>query len=450
MKLTEREERKRAAHSTLYAPLQEEPIDLDEVFRIFIDSLRFHYVGFEQQKRSFTPSEYRTYILSHHRYNTLSFQMLARSLHQFAADMHDRHLRFSCEDWIDYRNTRVRFRVRAQKDALWVTEAAPETGLGPGDKLLAIQRMTPEQIRHYMRYNGFYSREPERELWGGYLSMAASAEVEHADGSRETLPIRQFPAEEEKYRIAFRMLTPQTAYLRLEHMDRAAMEDLLSEHGEEIASSRKLILDLRRCVGGDEDACWDLLPYLVDREIGLNELLADEGSFVNCTQTNCELRYRILSDFEKTLTDPEQIAVIREERRFYLDNYGKGLCFKPAAPMEDTPVSPAEKAPDRIVLITDTFCEDEGESFAAMVQRCGSKVVTIGRPTMGTLDTFDPITVKLNEHMALSYPIAMSAAANAGRGISGKGLPVDRYIPWTHAEIETDILLNEALGIESC
>lgn len=447
MELTEREERKRAAHSTLYAPLQEEPIDLDEIFSVFIDSLRFHYVAFEQKKRRFTPSEYRTYILSHHRYNTLSFQMLARSLHQFAADMQDRHLRFACEDWVDYRNTRVRFRVRAQKEALWVTEAAPETGLVPGDKILAVQRMTPEQIRHYMRYNGFYSRVPERELWGGYLSMAANAEVEHADGRRETLPIRQFPAEEEPYCVAFRMLDPGTSYLKLERMDRRAMDTLLAEHAAEIEASHKLILDLRRCVGGDEDACWDLLPYLVDRKISWSELIADEGSYVNCSGTNCELRYRILSDYEKTLTDPEQIAIVQEERRFYLDNYGKGLCFKAPAPLEDLSVRPAEKAPGKIVLLTDTFCEDEGELFAAMVQRCGSKVMTIGRPTMGTLDTFDPITVKLNEHMTLSYPIAMSAAAYEGRGIADKGLPVDRYIPWTPDEIREDVLLQKALSI---
>ena len=99
------------------------------------------------------------------------------------------------------------------------------------------------------------------------------------------------------------------------------------------------------------------------------------------------------------------------------------------------------------MLITDTFCEDEGEQFAAMAQRCGKKVVTVGRPTMGTLDTFDPITVKLNEHMTLSYPIAMSAAAYEGRGVAGKGLPVDRYVPWTPAEIGEDILLRAALAI---
>ena len=102
---------------------------------------------------------------------------------------------------------------------------------------------------------------------------------------------------------------------------------------------------------------------------------------------------------------------------------------------------------EKVVLLTDTFCEDEGESFAAMAQRCGGRVVTLGRPTMGTLDYFDPITVQLNEHMSISYPIAMTKAAYEGRGLAEKGLPVDEYIPWTPAEIGEDLLLKRAMEI---
>ena len=254
MGIKEREEQKRSARRNLYAPLQEEPIDLDEVFQIMVESIHDNYVGFPGRERRFMPNEDRTYIRSHHRYNTLTFQMLARSLHQFAADMQDRHLRFRCEDWIDYRNAAMKFRVRAERDCLWVTEAAPETGLVPGDKILSVQSMSPEKIRYLLRGSGFYSAEPERELWGGYLRMASSVKVEHADGSLETLKLPFFPAEETEYPIEFRRLSADTAYLKLERMDRTAMDRLLAGHEAEIASCRQLILDLRRWVGGDEDA----------------------------------------------------------------------------------------------------------------------------------------------------------------------------------------------------
>ncbi len=445
MELTEREERKREAHRNLYAPLQEQPIDLDEIFQIMIDSIRYQYVGFERKKRAFTPTEYRTYILSHHRYNTLTMQMLVRSLHQFAADMNDRNLVFACDDWIDYRNTRPRFRVRAQRDCLWVTEAAPESGFVPGDRLLKLQRQTPEQIRRYMRRNSFYSREPERELWGGYLSMAASAEVEHPDGTRETLPIRQFPMAEEEYPIVFDCPAEGAVRLRLERLDREEIETIVSEHAAEIAGAEKLILDLRRCVGGEEEAAFPLLPYLIDRERSLEELLGEQGSYVNCTAANCELRYRVLAAFQERLSDPEEIALVEAEKQFYLTHHGRGLVYKPGAPVEERSFTPAARAPKQVVVLTDCFCEQEGERFVALCRRCGDKLRVIGRPTRGTLDCFDPITVALNEHMTLSYPIAMSVEAYEGRGIAETGLPVDEYLPWTPEEIAEDLLLKKAL-----
>ena len=328
-----------------------------------------------------------------------------------------------------------------------MTETEADSPLALGERIVRIQRMTPEQIRHYMRFNAFYSTVPERELWGGYLRMAASVEVERTDGTRELIKLPALPERPVDYPIKFEQLDKCTAYLRLERLDRDAIAALLNENEAAIAGSEKLILDLRRCVGGDEDAAWPLLPYLVDEPVSLAALLDERGSYVNFTKLNCELRYKTLSDYAASVSDPEQRALLETERRFYLDRYGKGLCYKAPLKGDGQTVSPAAQAPRTVVLLTDTFCENEGESFSALCRRCGSKVVTLGRPTMGTLDYFDPITVALNEHMSLSYPIAMSVDAYEGRGIAEKGLPVDRYVPWTPEEIRRDVLLNEALAL---
>ena len=108
---------------------------------------------------------------------------------------------------------------------------------------------------------------------------------------------------------------------------------------------------------------------------------------------------------------------------------------------------PAENGPEQVILITDTFCENEGEQFVAMARRCGAKVKVIGRPTMGTLDYFDNIYLPINAQMGLSYPIRMTKAAFDGEGISEKGLPVDEYIAWTPDEITEDVLLQRALAL---
>ena len=446
MELIDRVERERLAKEAIYAEMKENPIDLDALYDAMVKTIHYDYVGFEHKRKYYMPNESRTYVFSNYRYGTLTIEMLARSLHQMVGDMHDRHLRFHCEDWIDYRNLGLPYRVRAARDCLYVTSAKPETGLVPGDKILEVQSMSPERVRDYMRRAAFYSGLPERELWGGYLRMARSLTVEHADGSRERVETPPCPPFEEDYPIEFRMLAGNAAYLRLERMDREAMDTLLTKHGGDIAKSRKLILDLRRNVGGDENALDGLLPYLVVRERTIEELRGDEGCWCLFTENNCNRRYDVLSAFRATCTDPEEIALVDQEISLYRDNFGKGLVLLPPEAVEGT-VFPAPAAPEKVVVLTDTFCEDEGEQFVALCKRCGGKVTVIGRPTMGTLDYFDPITVALHDKMTLSYPIRMTPAAYEGRGTSEKGLSVDEYIPWTSKEIFQDILLDRAMAL---
>ncbi len=446
MELVERAERDQRQTRERYRELWDSPIDLDALYSAIVKTIHYDYVGFEAKRRYFMPNESRTYVFSNYRYGTLTVEMLARSLHQLVGDLHDRRLRFHCEDWIDYQNLSMHYRVRAQRDCLYVTWAEPETALKPGDKLLEVQSMTPERIRSYLRGAGFYSTVPERELWGGYLRMARSALVEHPDGRRERMELPPYPAREEVYPITFQMLKGSVAYLKLERMDRAAVEEILARHGEELAKSSKLILDLRRNVGGEEDACQGLLPYLVEEERSLASLRGDEGCWCLFTENNCNRRIQVLSAFREGLDDPEERAMIEDELSLYRDHFGAGLVFLPPEPEEET-VAPAGSAPERVVVLTDTFCENEGEGFVAQCKRCGGKVTVLGRPTMGTLDYFDPITIAAHDKMTLSYPIRMTQAAHEGRGISEKGLDVDLYLPWTPEEIGRDILLERALAI---
>ena len=476
MELVERVRKAREYEEALYGELRDHPIDLDDLFDAVVKTIHYNYVGYEHKKQYFTPAEYHTYVFSHYRYGTLTVEMLVRSLHQFAGDMHDRHLTFYCDDWIDYRNLAASYRVRASKDVLYVTQADPDTGLVPGDKILKVQGMTPEKVRRLTRHNCFFSREPERELWGGYLRMAQSLTVEHADGSQETMKIKlsllaeQTLTIEEQYPVLFAMYpdssgASKTAYIRLERMHPKAINDLCAEHSSELENADKLILDLRRCIGGEEGAGWNLFPLLLDHEEKLSNLIADEGSYVLCTRNNCDIRLSLLKsareqiissletekaarpepDSEMLSSYQEQLAIIDDQIRFYKENYAKGLIFAEPEPIEDEVLSPAAKAPGKIVILLDTFCENEGEQFAAMCRRCGSKVQIAGRPSMGTLDYYDPIRLKVHEHMILSYPIRMTKAAFEGRGISEKGIQPDIYIPWTPEEIERDVIRGRFL-----
>ena len=49
--------------------------------------------------------------------------------------------------------------------------------------------------------------------------------------------------------------------------------------------------------------------------------------------------------------------------------------------------------------------------------------------------------------MLFVYPMAQTPQAHAGRGINGRGVDADVYVPWTEAELEEDVILREALEL---
>ena len=104
MELTERVERAHWAKEAIYAEMKKNPLDLDALYDAMTKTIHYDYAGFEQKRKYYMPNESRTYVFSHYRYGTLTMEMLARSLHQFVGDLHDRHLRFHCEDWIDFQD----------------------------------------------------------------------------------------------------------------------------------------------------------------------------------------------------------------------------------------------------------------------------------------------------------------------------------------------------------
>lgn len=82
-----------------------------------------------------------------------------------------------------------------------------------------------------------------------------------------------------------------------------------------------------------------------------------------------------------------------------------------------------------------------------LLNKQSEKVTTIGRLTMGTIDYCNPITLTLDEAFSATYPMSKTNAAHEGRGVSGGGVPVDVYVPWTPDECTRDVLLESAPAV---
>ena len=143
--------------------------------------------------------------------------------------------------------------------------------------------------------------------------------------------------------------------------------------------------------------------------------------------------------------DPALRQMAQQLTAYYRDQSGKGWVDE----VEELPV-PAEtpilrRGPEKVVVLTDTWCEQEAECFVQLAKQQG-RAVLLGRPTMGTLDYTNPVMVEYDEFI-FTYPISRTAASLEGEGVDERGVQPDVLVPWTPEECTADLLAQKALAL---
>ena len=417
----------------------------DLIFQEIVKTIRDDYAGRQEIRNIHISKMFASSLGNAFSKGTLDRLFFLRVMQQYFAVLQDRNLKLTLEDSEEYRASSRGFYTRRKGDSLYVTEVTQETRLRPGDKIIRIQSKTPGYFRTHLMQNIFGSDEEEREMWNGFLKMANNITVEHADGSTEKLELKSYAPEPLLSEVSFRQVDETTVYLKIESFyDEEGIEQLVKEHKEALDACEKLIIDVRKNRGGYDDAYRPLLPYICDRSMMWKDFMGEQGIYTNYTKKNCERRIAQLRPFAEG-DDPEEAAMAKDMIRETQNQFGVGYVYE-----KDRDLAVSEEkivvghAPKQVILLTDTWCEDTGESF---VQQCRrqERVKVIGRPTMGTIDYSNPITIDFGDGIRFTYPISRSRDCQKGRGVRRRGVRVDEYIPWTPAECTEDPILKRAL-----
>lgn len=96
--------------------------------------------------------------------------------------------------------------------------------------------------------------------------------------------------------------------------------------------------------------------------------------------------------------------------------------------------------PEDVVILIDTWCENEAEQFVRIAKEQG-RAKLIGRPTMGDIDYLNPVKVRY-ENYEFTYPISKTDSAKNGNGVNDKGIEPNQYILFTRFEFEEDTFLK--------
>ncbi len=404
-------------------------MNYQQLFREIVTILRRDYAGRDIMDDRFFPRYYTQAIGQAWNDSRLDDLLFLRYVNQMLACMGDRRVRLDLRPSGDYIPSSPGFFTRRFEDALYVTAVTGETRLCVGDRITAINGGSPEKHRALIQKDFFRGSVPEREDWNGLLKMADYIDVIHRDGSEERVFLQKHPLSSPALTPAFSLGEDGVAYFRPAPFD--GSEDtaaFVAAHSEELGACRALILDLRHARGEDEHELIPLLPWLCREETTLSALL-DEPFAVNYTRLNCILKAAGLQDIPQA-ADYIAELIAKTDSGFEEES------------LEDEDILIPALAPEQVIVLTDTWCRDAGETLARAAKRAGAKL--FGRPTLGTLDTMGEVSYQLDERYILTWPTALTIAARKGLSRPGDGLCPDTYIPWTPAECDRDLLLEAA------
>jgi len=341
------------------------------------------------------------------------------------------------------------FRVQRYGDVLYVTEVTKDSLLGVGDKIVEINGGSVKEF--YEKYaECFFGEAPERQTphWNFILKYAD--QIGYIRGTEDDVKywnVEVFDWEKGNSPYIIKKITPSVSYLRLDDfVDSSGISSLLEENDYELRVIQNLIIDVRGNGGGNSFSYYPLLKYCLPKRKKLGDLgLTDNGAMgygqeILYSERNCDVRIEIIEEMmQKNLSKSDE-DIFEQAIREMRELRGKGFIKEIE---EDDCDIVGDSEVENVVILTDGSCCSAGDAFVYLFKML-PKVKVFGRPSQGILD-YSNVAYALFDEYALVYPTSRLISLDYGKGMMGKGVPVDAYIPWTPEHLERDVDLEYVL-----
>ena len=412
-------------------------MDTYTLLKDIFHTIRNDYAGFEEVKARHNPSPALTMLAEAHYNHKMPPTMPLQAVSQYLSNLRDRNLKFTMNSDENYQPFSRGFYVRRCDEGLFVDEVTSEIRLQVGDKVLTINGQTPERIVSTLPNPLLASDIPEREQWTGYLKLADHMIVEHVDGTQEDIVFQKYPLDlPNEPQFEKRENTVILKFSKFETCEDT--EKFLQAHQKDIEQCKRLIIDLRKNIGGSEEGYLPLLGYIVKEDSTLNDVYGNRTIWTNYSETNCQ---RSIDNLQPYLeSDVKEIKEYVQSAISYYEQMKAVGWIKGEQELFADPETCIKKmGPEYVAILIDTWCENEAEQFVRIAKEQGRSKL-IGRPTMGNIDYLNPIKVRY-ENYEFSYPISKTDAAKNGNGVNDKGIEPDQYIPFKSLELMEETFL---------
>ena len=215
------------------------------------------------------------------------------------------------------------------------------------------------------------------------------------------------------------------AVLTVGNLDSTEAADLLTEHADQVRAAKKLVIDMRDCTGGVEQAAYPLLDWLFDEPTTLGTLIGTQQVLTNYSTGACKARIAQFTQL-KTLLEAQgagdTTAWLDQGLQAAQESMGKGFVEESLAPAQlDIAAAPAGQ---RVFLLTSGRTADAAEWLASVAKK-STRAKQVGQATRGTLDYSNPVTLAFGDLFVFTYPMTKTVEAAQGKGIRGTGLTPD-------------------------
>lgn len=215
------------------------------------------------------------------------------------------------------------------------------------------------------------------------------------------------------------------AVLTVGNLDSTEAADLLAEHADQVRAAKTLVIDVRDCTGGIEQATYPLLDWLFDEPTTLETLIGTQQVLTNYSTGACKARIAQFTQL-KTLLEAQgagdTTAWLDQGLQAAQDSMGKGFVEESLAPAQlDIAAAPADQC---VFLLTSGRTADAAEWLASVAKK-STRTKQVGQATRGTLDYSNPVTLAFGDRFVFTYPMTKTVEAAQGRGIRGTGILPD-------------------------
>ncbi len=215
------------------------------------------------------------------------------------------------------------------------------------------------------------------------------------------------------------------AVLTVGNLDSTEAADLLAEHADQVRAAKKLVIDMRDCTGGVEQAAYPLLDWLFDEPTTLETLIGTQQVLTNYSTGACKARIQQFTQLKALLEAQgagDTTAWLDQGLQAAQDSMGKGFVEESLAPAQlDIAAAPADQC---VFLLTSGRTADAAEWLASVAKK-STRAKQVGQATRGTLDYSNPVTLAFGDRFVFTYPMTKTVEAAQGRGIRGTGILPD-------------------------